>query len=160
MKLTTEQLRQIIKEEINEMQTHLGLPHKFTGFDLALKLRELAEDANPNQRNEAAEQIRQISLNRLAKLRYRMSNEVEGSIEAQNIFLEIHMLEEAIDYYDAAVKDYDTRYTYDIRANEPNPEYYTVDDKGQTRMLRRRRQQRDSRLSRSYHKEYTKDKGY
>ena len=160
MKLTTKRLRQMIKEELNEMQTHLGLPHKFTGYNLAEKLYELADVADPNQRNEDGEQIREWSLNRLVKLRYRLSNEVKGSIDAQNLVSEIQMLEDAIDYYDAAMKDYSRYYFYDLKPDEPNPQYYAVDDEGMTRMLRRREQQRTSRLKRDYHKHYTKDKGY
>ena len=160
MKLTTKQLKKIIREELNEMQTHLGLPHVFTGYDLAGRLYELADIADPNQRNEEAEQIRKMSLNRLVKLRYRLSNEVKGSIDAQNLVSEIEMLEDALDHYDTAMKDYDTRTSYMLRDNEPNPQYYPVDDKGMTRMLRRRQQQQKSRGNRSYHKKYTKDKGY
>jgi hypothetical protein len=160
MKLTTKQLKQIIKEELNEMQTHLGLPHVFTGFDLAGKLYEFADMADPNQPNENAEQIRELSLNRLVKLRYRLSNELKGSIDAQNIFQEIQMLEDAMDYYDTAMEDYSTRVSYGLRADEPNKQYYPVDKTGQTRMLNRRRRQKKSKLSRDYHREYTKDKGY
>ena len=161
MKLTTKHLKQIIKEELNEMQTHMGLPHVFSGYNLAEKLYELADIADPNQPNEEAEQIREMSLNRLVKLRYRLSNEVQGSVQAEHLFQEIEMLEDAIDYYDTAMKDYDTYYSYNsVRPDEPNPQYYTTDDKGMTRMLRRRQQQQRSRLNRSYHKHYTKDKGY
>ena len=35
MKLTIKKLKQLIKEELNEMQVGLGLPHVFSGFDLA-----------------------------------------------------------------------------------------------------------------------------
>jgi len=160
MKLTIKQLKQMIKEELNEIQTHLGLPHKFTGYDLARRLYELADVADANHRNEEAEQIREMSLNRLIKLRYRLSNEIKGSIGAQNLVSEIEMLEEAIDYYDAAMKDYSKYYFYDIKPNEPNPQHYAVDDEGMTRMLRRRERQRTNRLKRDYHKAYTKDKGY
>ena len=159
MKLTTKQLKQIIKEELNEMQKQLGLPHVFTGFDLAGRLYELADAGNPNQHSREAEQIREMSLNKLVKLRYRLSNEVKGSIDAQNLVSEIEMLEDAIDYYDAAMKDYSRYYFYDLKPDEPNPQYYAVDDEGMTRMLRRREQQRTSRLKRDYHKTYTKDKG-
>ena len=121
MKLTTKQLRQIIKEELNEMQTHLGLPHVFTGYDLAGKLYEFADMADPTQPNKQAEQIRQMALNRLVKLRHRLSSEMEGSVEAENLFQEIGMLEEAIDYYDTSMEDWNPNREYKVKPNEPNP---------------------------------------
>ena len=159
MKLTTKQLRQIIKEELNEMQTHLGLPHVFTGYDLAGKLYEFADMADPTQPNKQAEQIRQMALNRLVKLRHRLSSEMEGSVEAENLFQEIGMLEEAIDYYDTSMEDWNPNREYKVKPNEPNPEYYPTDKSGQTRMLNRRRRQLDSKQWSAFHKDHTGNRG-
>ena len=146
--------------ELNEMQTHLGLPHVFSGFDLAGRLYDLADGADPSQPNEDGEQIRQMSLNRLVKLRHQLSEEPQGSSEAEHLIQEIDMLEDALDHYDTAMEDWNTRMSYQGNIDRDNPQHYPVDKTGQTRMLNRRHQQQRSRLNKSYHKTYTKDKGW
>ena len=106
------------------------------------------------------QKIREMSLNKLIKLRHKLSSEPQGSSEAEHLVQEIDMLEDAIDHYDTAMEDWDSRVSYQSRPDRENPQHYPTDKTGETRMLRRRHQQQRNRLNRSYHKEYTKDKGW
>lgn len=107
MNITNETLKQIIKEELeavlNENQVGLGLPHNFTGFDLAKRMFEAVKN---EEDPETLASLRGMALERIRKIRFEISNIPPRLGKDENKEQEVFFLEHALDNLDAYNEDY------------------------------------------------------
>jgi len=160
MKLTTKLLKKLIKEElqkVNEMQVYdgSGLSHGFNNLELSGKIYDEIEAYEQSGDDANLRALRETALERYRKLKYDIS-QADG-FEEENLNQELVFLDGATDALDLALKlfrkkeRHDPESDSDIAAHGLSPEGHP---------LERRAKQRDKKLSKSFHKKYTKDRGW
>jgi hypothetical protein len=112
MKITKEQLKQIIKEELEsvlkETQTSVGLGHVFDNFELAERIL----DAVNNKESEGdLQMLRQIAIGRSDKLSRDLGELDPQGTEAMNKTQQKEFLEQAIQELDVYLGDFESGVT-------------------------------------------------
>ena len=160
MKLTTKLLKKLIKEEIqrtleSQVYPNSGLKPGFGNLKFSEKVYDEIDAYEQSGDDTNLWALRKTALDRYRKLKYDISQ--ADSFEEENLNQELVFLDGATDALDLALKLFRKKERHgpesdsDIAAHGLSPEGHP---------LERRAKQRDSKLSKSYHKEYTKDKGW
>ena len=140
MNLTLTKLKQLIKEEMmNETQKALGLPHVFSGFDLAKRIYAAIKEGAPDEDIEA---LRNMALQQIKLVR----RDIGQGIDVENKTQEDTFLQHAIDHIDTTREDY-----ANITYSSSDPTFKSqmgISDEGPYagRPLRRREQQHNREM--------------
>ena len=107
MKLTKQQLKQIIKEELDavldETQVALGLDQTFTNYQLSERIISAIDNNEPE---ETLEELRVIAIGRSKKLTRDLGQLSPGSTEKMNKIQELEFIELALEKLDVHLGDF------------------------------------------------------
>ena len=110
VKLTKQQLKQIIKEELDavlgETQVALGLPHTFSNYELAERILTAIDN---DEQQEILEELRAIALHRSEKLTRDLGELTPGDSDQMNKIQELEFLELALEKLDIHLEDFVSR---------------------------------------------------